>query len=191
MTNIDKTMNENDEVVVDPLNPEKTENKEPDLEVEIELEDTDDVESLKKKLTTANAQKNHWRKKATTPEEIKKEVAKPEVKQEVKADSLSQTDLIALMKADIAEEDIQEIVDYAKLKGITVSAALKSSVVKTILTEKSEERKTANASNTSKAKGSASKLSDDALLENARKGVMPTTDEEMERLIKVRKGIKR
>src|SRR5690606_10314539 len=50
-------------------------------------------------------------------------------------DNLSQKDMFALIKADVHEDDISEVADYAKLKGITVAEALKAPVVKTILSE--------------------------------------------------------
>ena len=189
MTNIDKTMTENETVVIEPkTDTETTENKETDLEVEIELDETDDVEALKKQVQTLSAQKDHWKTKATKkPEDKKEEVAKD--KSATQGD-LSQRDVFALVKANVSEDDIPEIVDYAKLKGISVSDALKSSVVKTILSEKQEERNTANATNTSKAKASGSKVSIETLIDNATKGILPEKDEDMQRLIKARKGIK-
>lgn len=192
MTNIDKTMNENDKGVIPPTtDTETTENKETNLEIDIELEETEDVESLKKQIQTLSAQKDHWKTKATKkPEVVEKKEVVVENKPKNQDIGLAQTDVFALIKADVAEEDIPEIVDYAKLKGISVSAALKTNVVKTILAEKQEERNTAKATNTSKAKGSSSKVSDEDLLANARKGIMPDNDADLARLIRARKGYK-
>ena len=78
--------------------------------------------------------------------------------------------------------------DYAKLKGISVSEALKSSVVKTILAEKQEERKTANATSTGNARRGSTKLNPSQLLEKANKGEMPDSDEDLDALIKARLG---
>jgi hypothetical protein len=95
------------------------------------------------------------------------------------------------MRANVDEEDIQEVVDYAKLKGIPVSQALKTNVIKTILDEKAEERKTALATNTGKAKASPSRASDETLLDKASKGELPEKDEDMQRLVKARIDAKR
>lgn len=188
-------MNTNEQEIIDStIDTETTEN-----EVELELEDdstevVEDIDSLpewaKKKILTEKAQKDHWKKKATEKKEVVEN--KKEVKETVtpKENGISQTDLYALIRANVAEEDIQEVVDYAKLKNIPVSQALKSNVVKTILSEREEERKTANATNVGKAKSAPSRASEETLLEKARSGELPERDEDIIRLVKARKGIK-
>lgn len=124
--------------------------------------------------------------KLKEPKEEKKEVIAPKTN-----DSLSQTDLIAILKADVAEEDIEEVVSYASLKKISVADALKSNVIKTILSEKAEQRATANATATNNRRGgSSSKLTPSQILENAKKGDLPESDEEMKILVRARKGLK-
>jgi len=184
-------MNPNENEFIDStIDTEQTVNE----EVEVTLEDysTDDGADDKDKLiATLKAQKDHWKKKAT---EKKDEMVKTDtkiVREEVKQDGLSQIDLIAIMRANVDEEDIQEIVDYAKLKNIPVSQALKTSVVKTILSEKAEERKTALATNTGKSKVSPSRASDESLLDKASKGELPEKDEDIQRLVKARIDAKR
>lgn len=105
-------------------------------------------------------------------------------------DSLTQSDLLAIVRANIADEDIDEVRDYANLKHISVSEALKSSVVKTILSEKDEERKTANATSTGNARKGSERQTPSQLLENAKKGILPDSDEDLEKLILARKGLK-
>jgi hypothetical protein len=58
------------------------------------------------------------------------------------------------------------------------------------LSEKDEERKTANASNTGKARVGSTKMTDETLLSNASKGIYPEKDEDIERLIMARKAKK-
>jgi len=181
-------MTENDKGVIDQNNKAG----EDGFVEEIIDDKAEDVKTLKKSLATVIAQRDHWKTKATKAApvvEVKKEekvVAKPEAKDT----GLSQTDLYALVKADVPEEDIAEITDYAKLKNISVAEALKSNVVKTILSEKKEERATASAANTAKAKVGTTSVSTETLLANARKGILPDNDEDMTRLIKAKKGIK-
>jgi len=55
-----------------------------------------------------------------------------EVKETPKND-LTYLDTIALVKADVSDEDISDIMDYASMKKISVAEALKSSVVKSLL----------------------------------------------------------
>lgn len=133
------------------------------------------VEKSNKSEEIANNQKIRAEKAEKKPKETS-------VSKEPKEDGISQTDLYALMKADVAEEDLSEVTDYAKLKGITVKEALKSTVVQTILGEKAEQRNVAEATNTGNTKTSTGQVSDDVLIANAEKGVMPETDEDLERL---------
>lgn len=104
-------------------------------------------------------------RKAKEPE------AKPEAKSSRKDDTLTSMDTIALIGAKVTEkEDIDEVLDYAKLKGISVSEALQASVVKSILAEKAEQRQTAAATNTGNARRGTSKLSDEQIVANVAQG---------------------
>lgn len=105
-----------------------------------------------------------------------------ETTQKPAEDRLSQADLITLVKADIAEEDIPDVLEYAKLKGISVGDALKTTVVKTILADKTEQRKISEGTNTGGGRRGSGKVSDTELLSNASKGILPESKEDMERL---------
>lgn len=122
-----------------------------------------------------------------TPAAPVNEAPKPTIED---ASKLSQADLFAIIKAGIEEEDIAEVADYAKLKKISVSDALKTTVVKQILAEKAEQRKVADGTNTGPAKRGSAKVSDEALISNAKAGKMPENDDDMNRLIKLQLGIK-
>jgi len=84
--------------------------------------------------------------------------------------TMSTTDLIAVMNAKVNEEDIGDVEEYARFKGISVAEALKTSVVKTLLSEKEEMRKTANATNTRGSRVGTNKSSPSDLLAKARTG---------------------
>lgn len=101
--------------------------------------------------------------------------------------NLTPFDLVAVAKADLDEEGLQEVMDYAKFKNISISEALKSSVVKATLAEKAEYKKSAEATYTTGSRKGVSKVSDSSLLENARKGILPDSDEDMMRLISLRR----
>lgn len=174
--------NEQDEFVTQENDTEETVNDNiEDIDQEDEL-----PEAIKKKIQTLEAQKNHWRKKAEKAGE--KEEPGTQEKPVVKNDSLSSKDLIAIAKADIHEDDIDEVVEYAKFKNISVAEALKSSVVKTMLSESSEIRKSAEATNTSKVRKGSTKVSDEALLEKLSKGDIPEDKDSAERLFWARRG---
>ena len=101
-----------------------------------------------------------------------------------KENELSPTDLYALMNAKVPEEDISEVTDYAKLKKISISEALKSSVVRTILSEKAEERETASATATgAQRRSSPQKNTDEAVFSEVYKGKLPDDDSGIARLV--------
>lgn len=106
-----------------------------------------------------------------------------------KADSPSSTkDLYALMEAKVPLDDVSEVEDYAKYKGISITEALKTQAVRSILNEKAEARNVSQATNTGVSKRSSSRPSDDMLLSNARKGIMPDSDEDLARLARLKRG---
>lgn len=150
-------------------------NEEPELEEQEEEEYSEREKQLYARL-----------KKAEKELKEKKEV-KPEKKPAAQANGLSTTDIIALSRANIEDDDIDEVLEYAKFKKISVSEALKSSVVKATLSEKSEERKSAQAvytgGGTRRAGGT---VSDDRLLADAQKGIMPDSEADLARLTLIR-----
>lgn len=162
-------------------------------------------------LDTANEDKviedtTDWKAKAEKAEEIaenqriraeKAEGKLKSVKTEVApketpktAGDITTKDLYALMEAKVAEEDIDEVARYAKFQNISIAEALKSNVVKTILSDKIEQRKTASAANVGSTKRGTNSTPDEVLLSKAAKGELPENDADLERLIKLRKGIK-
>jgi hypothetical protein len=168
-------MENEEEIIVDDT--EQTDNQE---ETSNDTEQDLEKEELKKKLATIEAQKDHWRKKAQEKKEDKHE------------SSINPKDLYALMQSSVHEDDIDDVAEYAKFKKISIAEALKTDVVKTILSNKSEFRKTAEVSNTSNARRGAMKVSDNTLIANLSKGEIPTKgSEEAERLFWAKRGGKR
>ena len=172
-------INEND----DSTNVEVVEEVEEVIEeevAEVEEEEANDgneeLEALKKENKTLKIQKAKLKEKSEAP-------ANQENKE------LSQSDLIALIKGDVAEEDIQEVRDYAELKGISVVDALKSNVVRTLMKENTELRNTANATNTGTTKRSAKEVTNADLLANAKKGQLPESDADIRRLTEAQLGL--
>lgn len=116
-----------------------------------------------------------------------KPVIKPDAPKSSK-DSLTNADVFTLIKNNVPEEDISEVVEYANLKGISIGEALKSNVVKTILADNAEQRNVANGTNTNGSKRGNAKLSDDSLLSKAEKGELPDSDEDIARLIRLQRA---
>ncbi len=76
---------------------------------------------------------------------------------------MSLKDIRALQ--DIHDDDMEEVIAYAKFKGISISEAKKSPIIQTHLRTKEEERQTAAATNISGGRRGTSKLSEEELLE--------------------------
>jgi hypothetical protein len=168
-------LNSQEEADLDTANEEESEESE------------ESVEEIKARLAKAEELVNNYKIRAEKAERAAKGSKESQpVKQASKADAISTQDLYALMENKVAQEDIQEVQEYAQLKGISISEALKSSVVKTILSEKAEMRNVASASNVGSVKRGSSKLSDEALIQNVKKGIVPESDEDIMRYVQAR-----
>ena len=86
--------------------------------------------------------------------------------------------------SDVHDDDVDEVVDYAKFKGISIAEAKKNPIIRNLLKEKEEMRQTAQATNTGSAKRGTSKLSDDTLLEQLETGDLK--EENIEKAAKAR-----
>ncbi len=170
-------MENEEEIIVNDT--EQTENEEQELDTNPDV-DTE-KEELIKKLRTVEAQKDHWRKKATEKKETATEVAS----------ALNSKDLLAIMQNNVHEDDIDEVTEFANFKKISVSEALKTDVVKTILSNNAEFRKTSEVANAVPARKGVSKVSDESLLSNLSKGIIPDSKEEAERIFWAKRGGKR
>ena len=102
--------------------------------------------------------------------------------------NLNSKDMYALMQANVAEEDIDEVVEYATLKKISVADAIKSNYITSFLKTKAEERATANGTSTGTQARSSARLTDEALVNNANKGIFPENDDDIERLIAIQRA---
>jgi hypothetical protein len=107
-----------------------------------------------------------------------------------KVDGFSPMDIIAITKANLDEEAIREAMDYAKYKKISIAEAIKSPAVKATIQLIEENRRVSEASNTGSARRGSSKISDESLIENARKGILPESDADMKRLVSIRKNFR-
>jgi len=156
----------------DDLEEEEVEEEESDEESETEVDETEtesDEEEVEEDTTDWKAEALKYKAIADRKDKKAKKVEKPEPKEE--ETKITPLDTIALMKADVTEEDdIQEVIDYAGYKKISVTEALKSPVVKTTLADRAEERKTAKATNTKGGKRGTAKQSAESIIQQARDG---------------------
>lgn len=148
------------------VQPNETENTETTVE-ETQEESIDDV---KAELAKAKELVNSYRVRAEKAEKKAKESTTVETKV---TGELSSKDIIALTRAGISDEDLDEVLDFAKYKKIPIAEALKNKTLKTLLKDNEEQRKTASASNTSTARRGSVKVSDDTLVSQMEKGEVP------------------
>lgn len=165
------------------------------------VDDVTDPDELKEKLKKSNdANKKLFARlqdskslkldKATgkwVPKEKKNSQDQGKKKPAPKKDELTTRDLYALMDAKVPKQDIEEVQDYAKLKGITIEEALETSFVKARLETLAEERQTADAANTGPSRGGSTKPSKSEIRKNAQeKGELPDDQGAIEDLVESR-----
>ena len=110
---------------------------------------------------------------------------KPEEKPEApKTPELNLKDIRALQ--DVHDDDVDQITDYAKFKGVSVAEAKKLPEMQSLLRTKEEERKTAQATNTGGGRKGSSKVTGEDLIERAMSGQLPESDEDIVNLAEAR-----
>lgn len=178
-------MEKNTEVNDDTLNIEDDqESLNPDEETEAN-EDEESDNGEEENISKAEFEKvkklaENYKIRAEKAEKAKKNKAPVE-----KEGALSNKDMLAILRENVSDDDIPEIQTYAKIKGITVADALKTSVVRTMLKESEEERKTAEVSAVGNKRPSPKALSGSELLREAeRTGKLPESEEELQELAK-------
>lgn len=145
-------------------------------------DDADDVEALKakNKKLFARAKKaegfvikdGKWVKKETP--------AKPKPESDQDQGDLTSRDVLALTNAKVTvEEDINEVVEYAKFKKISVAKALGTTYIQDTLKKRSEERATAEATNTGGGRRGSSRANTDQILSDANKGKVPSNPDDL------------
>lgn len=185
-TNLDANGNAINTEVEDVLElDEALEGDEKDEQVKKILDQNKQLYARTKKAEGFELVDGKWVKKPKTEEKKQDSTTKDS------KDNLTQADLYTLIKANVPEEDLDEVIEYATLKKISVAEALKSNVVKNILATNAETRKVADGTNTDGGKRGNAKLSDTALLANADKGILPESDDDMRRLITLQRASKK
>lgn len=150
--------------------------------IEVEEEETEEEEDTTDWKAVATEEKAKREKAEQT---IIKAKQKP--KTESTSNGLSTLDIIALTRANIADEDIDEVLDWANHKKISVAEALKSTVIKATISERAEERKSAQAVHSGGGTRRAGNVvSDERLLADATKGIMPDSEADIAKLARLK-----
>lgn len=105
-------------------------------------------------------------------------------------DDLSTTDVFALMKADVHEDDVDWLKKQAKASEKPIAQIIKDEEVQAVLKLRKEKRETANAQNTKPARPGSRKADGDALKRELEKeGKVPEAGtDEAEELFWARRG---
>ena len=111
---------------------------------------------------------------------------KPEEKPETpKTPAMELKDIRALQ--DVHDDDVDELIEYAKFKGVSVAEIKKLPVIQAHLKVKAEERTTAQATNIGKRGSITSKITGQSLLEKAYEtGETPGDPEAIKALVAAR-----
>lgn len=160
-----------------------------DNEQEVEVVEVAEEESEEPEEYSEREKQYYARIKKLEQELKEKDVVKPEVVKKANSDNkLSTFDLLALQKANIeTEEDLDEVTRWAGYNNITVAEALKSEVLKTVLANNTEVRRSAMAVNTGTTRRAGNgSISDDRLMADAQKGIMPESSDDIGRLARLR-----
>lgn len=138
------------------------------------------VDEVRERLQKAEELANNYK--------IRAEKAEKQAKTQPKVETgLSSKDTIALINAKVHEDDVDDVIEYARFKKIPIGEALKSTVIKASLKEKEELRNTANATNTGRTRTPNSKVSGESLLDKAQKtGEIPESDEALKAMLDAR-----
>lgn len=178
----------------DTLDPEELEaldsgdKTEEDLLKEWEEKETQEREEEKKQILEeaekAKELANNYKIRAEKAE-------KKEPKDNTPKNDLSQTDMITLARADIHDDDIDEVLEYARFKKVNVKEALSSSVIKAMLAEKKEERATAEATSTGNKRPGGKAITGSELLSQVEAGKYPDSNDDISKLVEARFKSKR
>ena len=156
---------------------------------EADLKTANELKEVTDKLAKADELVRNYKIRAEKAEKLAKQnrtVVEPVEKDNSQA-GLSSDDVYAFVAGKVPQEDIPEVRDYSVMKGISIQEALQTNFVKTLLSDKAEQRNVANAANTGGGKRGSGKLSDEALISEAQKGNMPESDADIERLYLIRR----
>ena len=99
-------------------------------------------------------------------------------------DSLDIKDTIYLGKADIHDDDLDEVLDYARNMKVSVREAHEH--YKPILADRNDERRTAQATQTKSPRGITKNSGEDTLRKAESTGEVPESEKEMEAMLQAR-----
>lgn len=170
------------------LNPQEDTNDFSNVDTDESSEES--IEEIKARLAKAEELAQNYKIRAEKAERKPEKVETTKVAPK-KSSELSPVDIIAISKANIEAEDIDDVLRYAKFEGISIVEALKSDITQAILSKKHELRQSAQATNTGTSRRGSSTISDAKLLSDFSKGILPDSDTDLDRLTSLQVNRKR
>ena len=147
----------------DPVEVEPHEDAEESVDV-LKQRNQELYEQLKKAKGFVRDKEGKW---------VKKEQPKPQPVEKDGMAGITTEELYSLVKANVPDEDTNEVKLWARSHGVNITEALKTTEVKSLLKARLEVRRTQEASNTSTTGRSQYKVSSQDLLDKAEKGEAP------------------
>lgn len=142
------------------------------------LDEITDPEELRKRAKKYRGMAGRKDRQSHKDDQPRKQEKKPEAKPQQQA--LTPEDVLAFTNAKVThKEDIEYVRKVARVEGVSIEKALEDSMVTDHLTRQAEFRRTADATNTGKARRGNNRPSSDQVIENAGKGKMPEDPEEL------------
>lgn len=133
----------------------------------------------------SNKEVEELQKKANLADNYKKRAEKAEIKlkkfENQPKEDLSSDDILALAKANLHDEDIAEVREWAKFKSIPVKEALNDPMMKSSIAQREIDRRNAEAANT-KGRTGDSKRDAEVIRQRAEQGDLPESDEDIAKL---------
>lgn len=163
---------ENETELLELENPEEGQDSILDETVDYSGETVDEREERLKK---AEEIARNQRMRAERAERELKALKSQKTEKQEKASDLSLKDIRAL--SDVPDADVDEVLDFAKFKNISVAEAKNNPVMQTLLRTRAEERASAQAVTTAGNKRGVSKVSDDVYLSKVQNGEDMSEDE--------------
>ena len=177
--------NENESYQEDLNKPEGEETPENDNN-----EPDETPEELRERLAKAEEVAKNQKVRAEKAEKENKTLkTKPQDSGEEapKNNNISRADERALLRADIHEDDEEEVIEFCEKHKLSVKDGLAHNKLKAILKVNSDERKVADATNTGKPRRGKSEVSGELLAENFEKtGEIPESDADLDKLLEAR-----
>ena len=115
----------------------------------------------------------------------------PKEEETAKEAGLSPKDYLALTEAKITSEDFDEVTGWANFKRMSIADAVKDKTLQTILRERAEERKTAEATQVKQTGRKNAAPTPETVVNKASQGNLPDSDEGIEELVRAEIAMKK